>query len=325
MNTQNKKQRFSYTHHDMLTLCTDLATSPENQATVDLIPDYKSDILRLKSMVDETTLLIAPIRLNTTGTAKQKHDLKFDLAEKIFAVSSPFAAFAYKKTDLELYHAFTKTIWNYREMRPSMLISNADLVIKTVAKYLSQLTGTSISQNSLDAIQQSRDSFAPYAVMPRSKVVSKHDKLVQAVALQKKSMEIIIHILDRQMIGFVTLGKESYYNQWIRSRKLVPYGTLTTRASVEVYMGDSNAPVQNALVSVKNIPLKGATNAKGHTTISRVPFKEEQYLIVTAPGFETPVTAGPFIFKKGKATQITVNMNEFKIPEPAEKDSNVNI
>jgi hypothetical protein len=325
MDTQNKKQRFSYTHHDMLTLCTDEATSPENQSTVDLIPDYKSDILRVKSMVDETNLLIVPIRENTTGTAKQKRNLKFDLAEKIFAVSSPFAAFAYGKNDMELYHSFSKTIWNYREMRPAALISNAGSVIETVSKYLPQLTGTSISQNSLDAIKNARDSFAPYAAAPRSKVVSKHDKLVQAVALQKKSMDIITHILDRQMIGFVTLGKESYYNQWIRARKLVPYGTLTTRASVDVFMGDSNAPVPNALVKISNTPLKGTTNAKGHTTISRVPFKEEQFITVIAPGFETPVTAGPFIFKKGKATHIVINMNQFKIPEPSGKDSNVNV
>jgi hypothetical protein len=316
MNTQNKKQRFSYPQYDMLTLCVEQTTSAENQPKTDLISDFKEDILLLKSKTDAISLLIAPGKQNTTGTAKQKCELKFDLAQKTFWVSEPFIAFAARSGDMELYHAWSKPIWKYREMRPSKLISEASLLIETVTPYLSQLSGTTISQNALDEIAQARDLFAPFAAKPRSKVVSKHDKLTQMVTLLKEAMDITRMRLDHLAVGYLTLNEQSFYNQWVRCRKLTPYGTLTTRASVDVYMGDANAPIKGALVQVNNTPLKGTTNASGHTTIPRVPFKEEQFITVTAPGFPQPVKAGPFIFKKGKALHITINMNEFNIPEP---------
>ena len=82
MNVTNKKQNFNYPQYDMLTLCIELAAN--NQTTVDLIPDFKTDIAEVKSNVDAITILIAQEKQNTTGTAIQKRELKYSLAGKMF-------------------------------------------------------------------------------------------------------------------------------------------------------------------------------------------------------------------------------------------------
>ncbi|MEO5572205.1 MAG: carboxypeptidase-like regulatory domain-containing protein [Bacteroidia bacterium] len=324
MNTQNQKPSFNFAQYDMLTLCTEQMLSPENQPKTDLIPVFKSGIENVKSKLDAVNLLLAPGKENTTGTAKKKRELKNVLALKMFVVSEPFAGFADSINNPELFTAFSKPISTYKRMRPAAIISQADYIIATVSPFLSQLEGTTINQQALDKIIHARDAFAPYSTMPRSKVVSKHVKLIQMETLLDEAMNITRRQLDKFAVGFIDLGLESFYNQWLRLRKLTPYGTLTTRASVNVYMGDANAPVTNATVSVDNTPLKGTTNDKGHAVISRVPFKQEHFITVTAPGFPNPVKAGPFSFKKGKATRITINMNEFNIPGIVKTSNEVN-
>jgi hypothetical protein len=138
------------------------------------------------------------------------------------------------------------------------------------------------------------------------------------------AMNIMRTQCDKFETGFISLGETSFHNEWLRSRKLTPYGTLTTRASIDVFMGDANAPVANAIATIDGTPLSGTTDPQGHTTISRVPFDTEQFITVKAPGFENPVKAGPFTFKKGKATHITINMNQFNIPAPVTTNSNAN-
>jgi hypothetical protein len=321
MNTKNKKQNFDFPQYDMLTLCVEFATG--NQATTDLILDFKTNINSVKSKLNLINILMADEKQNNTGTTIQKRELKYALADRMFEVSEPFSAYAAGKNNNEWYTAFSKSIWAYKHMRPSVLISQADKIIAVVTPLLPQLTGTTIVQSTLDAIQDARDAFSPFATKPRSKTVAKNDALTQMVTLLRDAMSITRRQLDRLSVGFITLNKQSYYNEWLRSRKLTPYGTLTTRASIDVFMGDANSPVQDALIKIDGTPLKGITDAQGHVTISRVPFKDPQNLTVTAPGFENPVHAGPYTFKKGKATHITLNMNEFSIPEPVSENTSV--
>jgi hypothetical protein len=322
MNTTNEKIAFDYTQYDMLTLCVLLTIN--NQSTTDLIADFKTSVNSVKSKTDAISLLIAPEKQNSTGTAKMKSLLKNELIEKMFAVSNPFAGYAAKQNNQEWYNAFSKAKSTYKAMRPSILISQAANIVSVVTPLLASLTGTSITQLSLDAIDDASALFATFATAPRSKVVAKHDKLVLMVSFLNDAMNIMRTQCDKFEAGFVALGKTSFHNEWVRSRKLTPYGTLTTRASIDVFMGDANAPVKNAQVQIKNTPLGGTTDAKGHVTISRAPFKGPQFIVVTAPGFSAPVTAGPFTFKKGKATHIVINMNEFNIPSPVNENSMAN-
>lgn len=157
MDVANKKQNFSFPQYDMLSLCIELGTAPENEHIVDLIPDFKTTLGIVKSKVDLVTILLAPGSQNTTGTAQQKRELKFTLADRIFEVSDPFAAYADGKGNDEWYTAFSKTIWVYRSMRPSMLISEADNIISTITPLLPQLSGTTINQGSLTAILDARN------------------------------------------------------------------------------------------------------------------------------------------------------------------------
>ena len=323
MNVQNKNHHFNYAQYDMLTLCTELAA--ENQSKVDLIPDFKSAINEVGSKLNTVNILIASEQEDTKGTAIKKRELKYALADKMLLVTEPFAGWADSKGNAELFTAFSKPVSTYRRMRPSAILSQADYIITTVTPLLQDLTGTTINQLALDEISTARNSFAPFATRTRSKTVSKTDDLIRMVNLLNDCMNITRRQLDRLVVGFLSLNENSFYNEWVRSRKLTPYGTLTTRASVDVYMGDANSPIQGALVKIDNTPLKGTTDDRGHTTISRIPFKDEQHITVTAPGFENPVHAGPFTFKKGKATHLIINMNEFNIPAPVNENSNSNV
>jgi hypothetical protein len=144
------------------------------------------------------------------------------------------------------------------------------------------------------------------------------------VNLLGEAMDIVRDQLDPLSTGFTSIDKQFYLNGWNFSRKLITYGTFHTRASIDVFMGDANAPVNHAVCTIENTPLKGETNAQGHVNIPYVPFKEPQYVIVTAPGFPNPVRTGPYYFEKGKSTNITVNMTEFSVPAPVNKKSNAN-
>ena len=101
------------------------------------------------------------------------------------------------------------------------------------------------------------------------------------------------------------------------------YGTRHANASVDVFMGDSTAPVINAIITVENSTAKGKTNKNGHCTVSPVA-PGMHTITVTAPGFPNPVTSQALEFVKGKPTYFTFNMTEFNLPVAKEKKVTVN-
>ena len=119
--------------------------------------------------------------------------------------------------------------------------------------------------------------------------------------------------LDRYALRFKQMGHTDYYCNYINRRELKHYGTKHAHASVDVLMGDSNAPVQNAVITVSGVTIQSKTDNNGHCTVSPVP-QGMHSITVTAKGFPTPVTTEAQAFIKGKPTYFTVNMNEFNVP-----------
>jgi hypothetical protein len=317
-----KKIEFNFNQYIMVLAC--LKYAGENQDTTDLIPEFSSGIDATAAKIELVSALLASQQENTTGTAEKKRMNKLTLALALLAVTNPVSGYAARIKDTELRKAIKKSKSAYMRMKPDFLIAEATRVVTIITPLLPSIIATGVTGASLEAINSAKANLIPYAGKPRSKTVQKKQYLTDMVNLLGEAMDIVRDQLDPLSTGFTSIDKQFYLNGWNFSRKLITYGTFHTRASIDVFMGDANAPVNHAVCTIENTPLKGETNAQGHVNIPYVPFKEPQYVIVTAPGFPNPVRTGPYYFEKGKSTNITVNMTEFSVPAPVNKKSNAN-
>jgi hypothetical protein len=323
MATNPSFRKFNYAQLDMAHEVINL--SKKNQSITDLVKEYADTIVTADDKVKIIDSIIAPQSANNTGISSDKQGLKTLLADSIFSISHPVAGYAAAQNNQSLEKKLDKAYTSIRKMRDQKISSFAKDVIETVTPLLPLIINTGITQETLDALDKANQAFSAVATAPRNAKVIRVQLTKSLSDKMEEVMNIINRTLDRVAVRFSAIDEKQFYAQYKSARKLQPYGNTHTRADVTVTMGDSNAPVPDAVVEIEGTSLKAVTDKNGRCTISPTPVGSRK-LIVTAPGFPTPVTTPAYNFVRGKATRITVPMTNFNVPAaaPAKKSATVN-
>jgi hypothetical protein len=310
----NKPVQFKHKYLEMLESTCNFCLDPNNVSTTDLVPDFKSNVLKVDVDVKAIRDILGPRLFITYGSQKQY--LRKELSMAVFAVTNPVAAWAFGEKNFDLESQMSKSISTYMRLKPANLISFSQTVIDVVDPLLLSITGTGVNQQSLDSISDARTAFIPWANKPVNERNSEKTETQEIIRLLTDGMNITIGQLDRLAVQFKELDKINFLNGYKNRRKLKNYGAKHAHASVDVFMGDS-LPVK-AKVQVEGTDLYKNTDSKGHASVSPVTPGSHR-LIITAEGLPEPFITEAKDFVKGKPTYFTINLQGiFNIPAPQE-------
>jgi hypothetical protein len=182
----------------------------ENNADkTNTLPNYAETFAQYKNLIQEIQNNKTNQEVNKVGLAKNKNNLKATLAQATYLMSNKVKAFATFNNQTVLLHQVSYSKSELQTSADNTLIDKAKIVLEKVIENLVALNDYKVSQEQVNQLQESLNSFTATVSDPRLGTITKkgvttdlRDAFDTINALLKDKLDALINLLEEEETTF---------------------------------------------------------------------------------------------------------------------------